>query len=121
MDTIPVVELENLTREGFIVIPQAGQFYVANLTMGQLESQLYDRLGKVLAVCTSVTIVAAFRGPTPLPVPLDAVIDVRVLLFALMLSIATALLFGLAPAGRCRWRPQRLAAFDRRPSPVQAQ
>ena len=36
-----------VTREGFIVIPQAGQLYVANLTLGQLESQLYDRLGKV--------------------------------------------------------------------------
>jgi protein involved in polysaccharide export with SLBB domain len=36
-----------VTREGFIVIPQAGQLYVANLTMGQLENQLYDRLGKV--------------------------------------------------------------------------
>ena len=35
-----------VTREGFIVIPQAGQLYVANLTMGQLEDQLYDRLGK---------------------------------------------------------------------------
>jgi polysaccharide biosynthesis/export protein len=37
----------DVTREGFIVIPQAGQLYVANLTMGQLENQLYDRLGKV--------------------------------------------------------------------------
>jgi protein involved in polysaccharide export with SLBB domain len=36
-----------VTREGFIVIPQAGQFHVANLTMGQVESQLYDRLGRV--------------------------------------------------------------------------
>jgi polysaccharide export outer membrane protein len=36
-----------VTREGFIVIPQAGQLYVANLTMGQLEDQLYTRLGKV--------------------------------------------------------------------------
>jgi protein involved in polysaccharide export with SLBB domain len=36
-----------VTREGFVVIPQAGQLHVANLTMGQLESQLYDRLGKV--------------------------------------------------------------------------
>jgi polysaccharide export outer membrane protein len=36
-----------VTREGFIVIPQAGQLYVANLTMGQLQDQLYDRLGKV--------------------------------------------------------------------------
>ncbi len=37
----------DVTREGFIVIPKTGQLYVANLTMGQLESQLYDRLGKV--------------------------------------------------------------------------
>lgn len=36
-----------VTREGFIVIPQAGQLYVANLTMGQLEDQLYTRLGRV--------------------------------------------------------------------------
>jgi protein involved in polysaccharide export with SLBB domain len=36
-----------VTREGFIVIPQAGQLYVANLTMGQLQDQLYSRLGKV--------------------------------------------------------------------------
>ena len=27
-----------VTREGFIVVPQAGQLYVANLTLGQLES-----------------------------------------------------------------------------------
>ncbi|MGH7579113.1 MAG: SLBB domain-containing protein [Gemmatimonadales bacterium] len=36
-----------VTREGFIVIPQAGQLHVANLTLGQLEDQLYTRLGKV--------------------------------------------------------------------------
>ncbi|MBA3892748.1 MAG: SLBB domain-containing protein [Gemmatimonadales bacterium] len=36
-----------VTREGFIVIPQAGQLYVANLTLGQLEDQLYSRLGRV--------------------------------------------------------------------------
>jgi len=39
--------LLEVTREGFIVIPQVGQLYVANLTMGQLQAQLYDRLGKV--------------------------------------------------------------------------
>jgi polysaccharide export outer membrane protein len=33
-----------VTREGFVVIPQVGQVYVANLTMGQLEDQLYARL-----------------------------------------------------------------------------
>ncbi len=37
----------NVTREGFIVIPQVGQVYVANLTMGQLEDQLYNRLRRV--------------------------------------------------------------------------
>jgi protein involved in polysaccharide export with SLBB domain len=37
----------NVTREGFVVIPQAGQVYVANLTVGQLEDQLYTRLRRV--------------------------------------------------------------------------
>ena len=37
----------DVTREGFIVVPQAGQIYVANLTLGELESVLYQRLGLV--------------------------------------------------------------------------
>jgi polysaccharide biosynthesis/export protein len=37
----------NVTREGFVVIPQVGQLYVANLTMGQMEDQLYSRLRRV--------------------------------------------------------------------------
>jgi polysaccharide export outer membrane protein len=37
----------SVTREGFIVIPQVGQVYVANLTMGQLDDQLYNRLRRV--------------------------------------------------------------------------
>jgi polysaccharide export outer membrane protein len=37
----------NVTREGFVVIPQVGQVYVANLTVGQLEDQLYSRLRRV--------------------------------------------------------------------------
>jgi polysaccharide biosynthesis/export protein len=36
-----------VTREGFVVIPQVGQLHVANLTLGQLEDQLYSRLGRV--------------------------------------------------------------------------
>ena len=36
-----------VNREGFVVIPQVGQVYVANLTLGQLEDQLYARLGRV--------------------------------------------------------------------------
>ena len=37
----------DVTREGFIVVPQAGQIYVSNLTLGQLENILYSRLGRV--------------------------------------------------------------------------
>jgi polysaccharide export outer membrane protein len=37
----------DVTREGFVVIPQVGQVYVANLTLGQLQDQLYTRLGRV--------------------------------------------------------------------------
>jgi protein involved in polysaccharide export with SLBB domain len=36
-----------ITREGFIVIPQVGQIDVTNLTLGQLQDVLYDRLSKV--------------------------------------------------------------------------
>jgi protein involved in polysaccharide export with SLBB domain len=36
-----------VNREGFIVIPQVGQVYVANQTLAQLEDQLYSRLRKV--------------------------------------------------------------------------
>jgi polysaccharide export outer membrane protein len=39
--TLPV------TREGFVVIPQVGQVWVNNLTMGELENNLYQRLGRV--------------------------------------------------------------------------
>jgi hypothetical protein len=37
----------DVTREGFVVIPQVGQVYVANLTLGQLEDLLFRRLGSV--------------------------------------------------------------------------
>lgn len=36
-----------VTREGFLVIPQVGQVQVNGLTMAGLESLLYDRLGRV--------------------------------------------------------------------------
>src|SRR5437667_2828218 len=36
-----------VTREGFLVIPQVGQVYVANLTLDQLRDVLYARLGRV--------------------------------------------------------------------------
>jgi polysaccharide biosynthesis/export protein len=37
----------DVNREGFIVIPQVGSVYVANLTLGQLNEVLYTRLSKV--------------------------------------------------------------------------
>jgi len=37
----------DVTREGFIVIPQVGQVWVNNLTMAELENVLYSRLGRV--------------------------------------------------------------------------
>jgi protein involved in polysaccharide export with SLBB domain len=36
-----------VTREGFIVIPQVGQVFVNNLTLGDLENLLYGRLSRV--------------------------------------------------------------------------
>jgi protein involved in polysaccharide export with SLBB domain len=37
----------DVTREGFVVVPQVGQVYVANLTLGQLEQLMASRLGRV--------------------------------------------------------------------------
>ncbi|MGH9888839.1 MAG: SLBB domain-containing protein, partial [bacterium] len=37
----------DVTREGFVVIPGIGEVPVANLTLGDLENQLYARLGRV--------------------------------------------------------------------------
>ncbi len=37
----------DVTREGFIVVPQVGQVYVANLTMGDLQSLMRARLSRV--------------------------------------------------------------------------
>ena len=36
-----------VTREGFIVIPQVGQLFVNNLSLAQLEDLLFSRLGRV--------------------------------------------------------------------------
>src|SRR5947208_2167974 len=36
-----------VTREGFILIPQVGQVFVSNLTLDQLREVLYTRLGRV--------------------------------------------------------------------------
>ena len=36
-----------VTREGFVLIPQVGQVFVSNLTLDQLRDMLYARLGRV--------------------------------------------------------------------------
>jgi polysaccharide biosynthesis/export protein len=36
-----------VTREGFVVIPQVGQIYVSGLTLASLDNLLYTRLGRV--------------------------------------------------------------------------
>src|SRR6267143_1056197 len=41
-----------VTREGFVLIPQVGQVYVANLTLDQLRDVLYTRLGRVYSALT---------------------------------------------------------------------
>ena len=46
-----------VTREGFVIIPQVGQVYVANLTLAEVQEQLYSRLGKVYS--------GVRRGPNP--------------------------------------------------------
>jgi protein involved in polysaccharide export with SLBB domain len=37
----------DVTREGFVVVPQVGQLFVNNLTLGELERLLRSRLGRV--------------------------------------------------------------------------
>jgi protein involved in polysaccharide export with SLBB domain len=37
----------DVTREGFVVIPQVGRVDVANLTLGELEDLLFSRLGRI--------------------------------------------------------------------------
>ncbi|HLS46991.1 MAG TPA: SLBB domain-containing protein [Gemmatimonadales bacterium] len=37
----------DVSRDGFIIIPEVGQMHVANLTLGQFEDQLYQRLRRV--------------------------------------------------------------------------
>jgi polysaccharide export outer membrane protein len=46
----------DVTREGFVLIPQVGLLSVANLTLGQLNDVLYTRLGRVYS--------GIRRGPT---------------------------------------------------------
>jgi predicted permease len=67
------------------------------MTESVVLSTLAGAGGVVLAYWL-VRAVAAFRPPMTIPVPLDPSIDLGVLLFAVAISVATGLVFGLAPA-----------------------
>jgi predicted permease len=65
------------------------------------ESVLLALGGGVLGVALSLwatQFLAAFRFPAPVPLDLSVTVDGRVLLYAFVLSVATGVLFGLAPA-----------------------
>jgi protein involved in polysaccharide export with SLBB domain len=44
---VEVAHTLEVNREGWVFIPQVGQLYAANLTLGELEDLLYTRLGRV--------------------------------------------------------------------------
>lgn len=44
---VELVHTLEVTRDGFVLIPQVGQLYVNTLTMDQLRNSLYDRLSKI--------------------------------------------------------------------------
>jgi predicted permease len=64
----------------------------------------------VLGAIWATRLMMGFRPPLPLPVVLDLSLDVRVLGFAIALSVATALAFGLLPAIRAT-RPDLTSAL----------
>jgi protein involved in polysaccharide export with SLBB domain len=44
---VELAHVLSVTRQGFVLIPQVGQVFVANLTIDQLRDVLYTRLGRV--------------------------------------------------------------------------
>ncbi|HTC24567.1 MAG TPA: polysaccharide biosynthesis/export family protein, partial [Gemmatimonadales bacterium] len=44
---VEITRTLEVNREGFVFIPQVGEIFVGNLTLDQLEGQLYTRLGRV--------------------------------------------------------------------------
>jgi predicted permease len=75
-----------------------GRLLRQTITEGVVLSALGGVLGIWLAQVATRSMLAAY--PNSLPRASDIVIDVRVLLFTLAVSIATGVLFGLAPAAR---------------------
>jgi predicted permease len=66
-------------------------------------------LGLLLAYWTT-RLIASFQPPTPISIAIDLGLDARVLAFTLAASLATALLFGLAPALQSS-RPDLISAL----------
>lgn len=79
------------------------------LTESLMISLLAAVVGIVVAVWAT-DLFMAFRPPVPIPVALDVRLDFRVLGFTMLLSLLTALLFGLAPALQAS-RPELLPAL----------
>jgi predicted permease len=67
------------------------------LTESLVLSLLAAAIG-IMAALWATDLFMALRPPVPLPVALDLHLDLRVLGFTLLLSLVTALIFGLAPA-----------------------
>ena len=72
-----------------------GQLVTESMLLGLLGGAV----GLMLAVWTARAIVS-FRPPLPVPIALDLSIDWRVVLFTVVLTVLTGILFGLAPALR---------------------
>jgi putative ABC transport system permease protein len=67
------------------------------LTESLLLSSLGGALGLVVAY-VSTKLLLSLRPPLPVPIALDLTLSSRVLLFTLVVSVATGIVFGLAPA-----------------------
>lgn len=79
------------------------------LTESVMLSLLAGVVGLLLAFW-AIDLLMAMRPPFPVPLALEVQPDLRVLLFTLLLSVATGVLFGLAPALQAT-RPDLLAVL----------
>jgi predicted permease len=71
---------------------------VRELLMESLLLALFGGAAGVLLAGWSLRLLARFQPPLPIPLSLDFGVDARVLAFTAVASVATGLIFGLAPA-----------------------